>query len=250
MSNVDRSDEAPESPARVCVSCGAAGVDRFCPRCGQRHRDRTPTAREFFRDIRGTLMDLDGPTRCTMRDFMRPGRLTIGWLERKYSKHISPIRLYIIASAVYFLISHSVEGASVLFVRFGNKDEAAALRGATELTIVGLLPYFGGIVALARRRLGLGYVAHLVFAMHVQVAWMVLLTLAVFFEWFSLLLTGKSFTAAFDAASVLCVAYLATALRTVYELGWPRAVLEAVLMVFAYSVGFAALIFAIRLVAL
>ena len=78
----------------------------FCARCGQRVSVVDPTARELAHDAVQELVNLDGKIVGTLRLlFTRPGHLTLEHLRGRRARYVTPIRLYLTCSVLYFLIA-------------------------------------------------------------------------------------------------------------------------------------------------
>ena len=67
-----------------------------------------PTVAELAGDAWQELSGYDGRIIGTFRNLFRPGRLTIDYLEGRRARHLSPIRLYLLVSVIYFLVAASV----------------------------------------------------------------------------------------------------------------------------------------------
>jgi Protein of unknown function (DUF3667) len=92
--------------AAVCLNCATPLVGPFCSSCGQRDVPPYPSVRELAVDAFWELSGWDGRFATTVRAlFRRPGMLTREFLEVRRARYISPLRLYLMASLVYFLIS-------------------------------------------------------------------------------------------------------------------------------------------------
>jgi len=89
--------------ARRCLNCGAELQGAFCAACGQRSVPANPTVAELAGDAWQELSGYDGRIASTFRNLLRPGRLTLAYLQGHRARYLSPIRLYLIASVVYFL---------------------------------------------------------------------------------------------------------------------------------------------------
>jgi len=97
-----------ESTASACLNCGALLTGTFCAACGQRDIPPYPSVRELVVDAAAEFSGWDGRLATTLRDLVRhPGRLTHEFLEGRRVRYISPIRLYLVASLVYFLLAAS-----------------------------------------------------------------------------------------------------------------------------------------------
>jgi hypothetical protein len=90
----------------TCLNCGEALTGRFCPQCGQRALPPHPTVRQLAGEAWSELVGWDGKAARTLRTLLvRPGELTRSLLEGQRTRHISPVRLYLTCSLVYFLVA-------------------------------------------------------------------------------------------------------------------------------------------------
>ena len=117
-------------PARdACLNCGAALSGPFCAECGQRDIAPYPSTRELAIDAISEFSGWDGRLANTFVALVRrPGLLTLEFLEGRRARYISPLRVYLTASLVYFLLA-----AGAPHVRLGSADLSSGLRlGATS----------------------------------------------------------------------------------------------------------------------
>jgi hypothetical protein len=92
--------------AAVCLNCGAALSGPFCAECGQRDIPPYPSVRELAVDALAEFSGWDGRLAATLRALIeRPGLLTHEFLEGRRVRYVSPLRLYLSASLVYFLLA-------------------------------------------------------------------------------------------------------------------------------------------------
>ena len=91
-----------------CLNCGAAIAGAFCGACGQRSVPADPTVAEIAGDAWQELSGYDGRIAETFRNLLRPGRLTIDYVQGRRARYLSPIRLYLIVSVIYFVVSAAV----------------------------------------------------------------------------------------------------------------------------------------------
>ena len=90
----------------TCLNCGAALTGSFCSACGQRDIPPYPSTRELVVDAVSEFSGWDGRLATTLRALVRrPGFLTLEFLEGRRVRYISPLRLYLTASLVYFLLT-------------------------------------------------------------------------------------------------------------------------------------------------
>jgi hypothetical protein len=94
----------PEASAPgVCLNCGQPVSQRFCPACGQAVVDPNPTLGEFVHEAAGEFLLWDGKLATTFRLlFTRPGELTREYLAGRRARYLSPLRLYLTCSVLFF----------------------------------------------------------------------------------------------------------------------------------------------------
>jgi hypothetical protein len=90
----------------VCRNCGAELAGEFCAACGQRAIDPDPTLSEFVHEAAEELLHWDGKLAATFRLLLtRPGQLTREYLAGRRIRFLSPLRLYLTCSVIYFALS-------------------------------------------------------------------------------------------------------------------------------------------------
>jgi hypothetical protein len=102
----DEPGHAGEVRSAACLNCGAPLAGPFCATCGQRDVPPYPTLRELAVDAFWELSGWDGRFATTVRALVRrPGMLTREFLEGRRARYISPLRLYLMASVLYFVLA-------------------------------------------------------------------------------------------------------------------------------------------------
>ncbi len=87
-----------------CLNCGAALGGPFCSQCGQRAVPPDPSVRELVGEAFAELSGWDGKFAETIRSLIRrPGELTRQFIAGRRLSQISPVRLYLTMSLVYFV---------------------------------------------------------------------------------------------------------------------------------------------------
>ncbi len=90
----------------ACLNCGTPLSGPFCAGCGQRDIPPYPSVRELAVDAVSEFSGWDGRLASTIRALvLYPGLLTHEFLEGRRVRYISPLRLYLTASLVYFLVA-------------------------------------------------------------------------------------------------------------------------------------------------
>ena len=106
--------------ATVCLNCGTPLRGAFCSHCGQRALPPHPTTRDLAGDAYSELVGWDGKVAETIRMLLRyPGELTRRLLNGQRSRYISPVRLYLICSLLYFLVASAAPLPDVTDVDVG-----------------------------------------------------------------------------------------------------------------------------------
>ena len=98
----------PPGASLNCLNCGNRLTGQYCGHCGQRSRSRLISLWELVRDGFGDLLDIDSRLWRTMIPLLiRPGRLTIDYLQGRRARYMPPFRMYLVLSVVFFIISSS-----------------------------------------------------------------------------------------------------------------------------------------------
>lgn len=129
-----------------CLNCGTNVQLTYCPECGQREIDSDPTLREFLHELAEEFLHWDGKLLATFRLLvMRPGALTCEYLDGRRIRYISPLRLYLTCSLLFFFLASVVpqerivtrRGAAVTIrvglVSISDPDSVAALASLDSL---------------------------------------------------------------------------------------------------------------------
>ncbi len=93
----------------ICPNCEQALPQdppvRHCPNCGQETHLHPPSFGEFLHEFIGHYVALEGALWKTLWLLLfRPGQLTLAYLRGQRRRHILPLRVYISASFVFFLV--------------------------------------------------------------------------------------------------------------------------------------------------
>ncbi len=86
-----------------CQNCGETVSQSFCPSCGQVVEERRGPLVGLVGDFISEVFSLDGRHVRTAVGLPMPGRLTQLYLEGKRASYVSPVRVYIVASLLFFL---------------------------------------------------------------------------------------------------------------------------------------------------
>jgi len=96
--------QLPDHPN--CLNCGAELQGQYCGTCGQRARGRLISLWELLQDAFGDLFEIDSRLWRTLIPLLiRPGRLTLDYLEGKRARYMPPFRMYLVLSVVFFVVA-------------------------------------------------------------------------------------------------------------------------------------------------
>jgi hypothetical protein len=105
------SPSAPES--RLCPNCGAELSGRYCSTCGQRAETEAHTVGHFLREAIEAFTHADSRLWSTLRPLLkRPGFLTREYFAGRRARYLPPLRLYLIMSVLFFVLSAVLNNGS------------------------------------------------------------------------------------------------------------------------------------------
>lgn len=97
-----------------CLNCGTNIQLMYCPECGQREIDSDPTLRDFLHEVAEEFLHWDGKLFTTYRLLLvRPGELTREYLAGRRVRYISPLRIYLTCSVLFFFLSAVIPESQV-----------------------------------------------------------------------------------------------------------------------------------------
>jgi uncharacterized protein DUF3667 len=129
------SDRVTAELEHLCLNCGEPLHGAFCSACGQRVVPPRPSLRELLGEAFAEFSGWDGKLANTLRLLItRPGQLTLDFLDGRRVRCISPLRLYLSVSVVYFLLS----AAAPVGVASGKFAQATNASTATHTTNINL----------------------------------------------------------------------------------------------------------------
>ncbi len=253
----------------TCPGCGGTVLSRYCPTCGEGVlRPRDLTLRGLFDQVFEALTSVDGRLIASLRSLLlRPGVLTVAYLQGRRKPFIGPFQLFLIANVVFFAVQ-SLTGAKIfstpLAMHLRNQFWTPAAEWmvnrrleATHTTLEKYAPVFDQAVALHAKSLIVlmvipfallpallfpgkrPAVAHVVFALHFY-AFLLLLFCAVLIMVGCVQYLGGPGLDSARADEVLsivnllaCSGYLWVATKTVYGAGGVSRVIKVVALVVA-----------------
>ena len=87
-----------------CLNCGAELQGGYCHVCGQENRKLS--MREIFEEFVDILVIFDRSFLKTLKKLLfRPGELSLAFLAGERTKYIRPMKIYLIFSFIFFIVS-------------------------------------------------------------------------------------------------------------------------------------------------
>jgi hypothetical protein len=118
-----------------CLNCGYSldEVYNYCPGCGQENTNNNVSFYKFLGDFISNYFSFDSRFWRSIKPFfLQPGYLTDRFNEGKRNSYISPLRLYLVISLIYFFI------ISIVIQRFASEIEKDSFQssGKSEALII------------------------------------------------------------------------------------------------------------------
>jgi len=88
-----------------CLNCGQSAGGNFCAHCGQENKDHTVALRPLLSDLLAEVASWDSKLLRTVAALLfRPGFLTNEYNAGRRIGYVSPLKLYLTASVLFFLV--------------------------------------------------------------------------------------------------------------------------------------------------
>ncbi len=247
-------DSAAATPFDTCPNCSASLLGSHCHECGQKKIDPNEySLKRFLGRALNDFTDLESNKvfRTLVAMIARPGLLTAEYLAGRRGQFLSPLKLYLTFSALYFLFAWTVlsevrggsaqriarHPATVSLAKqrgldpnaFADKIQDKAEKYASGLRIFSVL-ISGTFLAALYFRMRKYYVEHLMFSLYYYsfdffckslFALLFLVTAAIGFKLPTLVL---------NFFYPLALIYLVFALRRVYQQQWTITIAKAVVL--------------------
>jgi len=88
-----------------CLNCGQMVEDRYCPHCGQENLQIQDSAFHLIIHYIQDMFHYDGKFWHTLKMLLlKPGQVPLEYMEGKRRRNLEPLRFYVFASTVFFLL--------------------------------------------------------------------------------------------------------------------------------------------------
>lgn len=212
------------------------------------HSAANPTVMEVVGDAWQELSGYDGRIAATVRGLIEPGRLTVDYINGRRARYLSPVKLYITVSVIYFLIAAAapkistrtdgaVTGPAGLRIEGVDDqdltaEERADLQQQIARVFFGMLPVFAAVVALFYR--GRRFPAALVFSVHLHAFAFVVLAVP---ELAKFTYSRPIAIVATVSGMLTLAVYFLRSLRAVFGGGWVATIVKAAAIGIVYLIA-------------
>jgi hypothetical protein len=109
-----------------CENCGAPLTGHYCAQCGQAAVDYRRSFRHVIADVLDSFLNWDSKFFATIALLIfKPWQLTNEFLAGKRVRYVNPLRLYLLASILFFFaVNYGARGLHVEPGNLGSKDRA------------------------------------------------------------------------------------------------------------------------------
>ena len=154
---------ATASETWTCPTCGRTIASPYCPSCGERSRDpRDLTLRALFDQAFEAITNIDGKLLRSFRDLvMRPGTLTVAFVEGRRKPYLGPVALFLVANVLFFAVESLTSGlvfSTTLQSHMANQPWSVpasefinARLAAKGMTVAAYAPQFDTAISLHAR---------------------------------------------------------------------------------------------------
>jgi len=112
-----------------CADCAAPISGKYCAACGQETVIETPTVRHFLHEFADQYVALEGKLGRTLRVLLlRPGQLTIDYVEGRRQRYVRPLKLYLTISVVFFTLLGLLPDASNPLSNLGGDSTTSLVK--------------------------------------------------------------------------------------------------------------------------
>jgi hypothetical protein len=104
-----RRSKLPEHPLTHCENCGAPLTGEFCAQCGQHAIDYRRSILRVLLDAADSFLNWDTKFLHSINQLLiHPWQLTNDFNAGRRARYVHPLRLYLIASIVFFLLARAI----------------------------------------------------------------------------------------------------------------------------------------------
>src|SRR5881394_2993437 len=126
--------KAQPPPSPYCENCGAPMAGPFCAQCGQAAVDYRRSFRHVIVDVLDSFLNWDSKFFATIGLLIvKPWRLTNEFLAGKRVRYLHPLRLYLLASILFFFaVNYGARGLRLEPGKISEKNRSSVAAAVAE----------------------------------------------------------------------------------------------------------------------
>jgi hypothetical protein len=129
-----RRSKLPPTPLTHCENCGAPLTGEFCSQCGQHAIDYRRSIFRVLLDAADSFLNWDTKFLHSMNQLLlRPWHLTNDFNAGRRARYVHPLRLYLIASIVFFLLARAINWDSEGPIQLTEQDRAELVASLNKM---------------------------------------------------------------------------------------------------------------------
>ncbi|HVF70267.1 MAG TPA: DUF3667 domain-containing protein [Chthoniobacterales bacterium] len=129
-----RRSKLPAKPLTHCENCGAQLAGEFCAQCGQHAIDYRRSILRVLWDAADSFLNWDTKFLHTLNQLLiRPWQLTNNFNAGRRARYVHPLRLYLIASIVFFLLARAIDWDSEGPIQLTAQDRTELVTSLTKM---------------------------------------------------------------------------------------------------------------------
>ena len=130
-----RRSKLPAEPLTHCENCGAPLAGEFCAQCGQHAIDYRRSLFRVLLDALDSFLNWDTKFLHSLNVLLlRPWRLTNDFNAGRRVRYVHPLRLYLIASIIFFLLARAINWETPASVALTPQDRTELVASLAKLT--------------------------------------------------------------------------------------------------------------------
>jgi Protein of unknown function (DUF3667) len=129
-----RRSKLPAKPITHCENCGAPLTGEFCSQCGQHAIDYRRSIFRVVLDAADSFLNWDTKFLHSMNQLLiRPWHLTNDFNAGRRARYVHPLRLYLIASILFFLVARAIDWDSQGPIQLTAQDRTELVASLSKM---------------------------------------------------------------------------------------------------------------------
>lgn len=130
-----RRSKLPPKPLTHCENCGTPLTGEFCSQCGQHAIDYRRSLFRVLLDAADSFLNWDTKFLHSLNVLLlRPWRLTNDFNSGRRARYVHPLRLYLIASIIFFLLARAINWETPDSIDLTPQDRTELVASLAKLT--------------------------------------------------------------------------------------------------------------------